>query len=213
MILLLVLILGAGAVLMGAYGGNPRLIREREAQRALADVQQALIGFAIVHGRLPRPAQSANSGGELPTPCENEQHCTGFVPWATLGLAPSYARGHPVRYSVTPAFANDGAIPSTAVATKTISWRDGAALRYRHGRNYCARDAQCVPAVLLASGKFQGASGNASDQAVNAAASRDFIEGPFSDDERVAGGAFDDIVVFVPYTDLRLRMVSAGNWQ
>jgi type II secretory pathway pseudopilin PulG len=212
--LLLMLILGAGATLMGAYSGNQRVAREREAMQTLAEAQQALIGFAIVHGRLPRPAQSAASGVELSTPCDSEQQCTGFVPWATLSLRPAYARGQPLRYSVTPAFAVDGATLSTAVATKTISSRDGGRLVYRRGDAHCARTAQCLPAVLIASGKFQGApGGEGSDQAINARASVHFIQRSYTDDERVAGAAFDDILAWVPYTDLRLRLVSAGSWQ
>jgi len=213
LILLLMLMLGAGAVLIGVYGGSPRLARERAAQRTLAEAQEALLGFAITHGRLPRPALSPDSGIELPSSCDSEQRCTGFVPWATLSLPPAYARGLPLRYSVTPAFANDNAMPSTAVATKTIAWRDGARLRYRRGSGACARDAQCVPAVLIASGKYQGGQGFGGDQALNAAASVHFIERPFTDDERVAGAAFDDIVASVSYLDLRVRMLSAGSWQ
>jgi type II secretory pathway pseudopilin PulG len=211
LMLLLLFMLAGAATLSTAYGGSQRSAREREALRVLADAREALLGFAILHGRLPRPAVAPDSGTELPYACDSEQRCTGYLPWIALGLPPAYARGQPLRYSVTPAFANDGVTLSMAVATKTISWRHGAQLAYLRGARRCAREAQCVPAVLIASGKAQAA--GAGDQAANAHASVDFIQRPHSDDERDAGAGFDDIIAWVPYIDLRIRMLLAGRWQ
>ncbi len=214
LILLLSLILGAGTILMHAYGGSDRARRERETLHTLAEAQEALLGYAMTHGRLPRPASSATDGHELVQPCESEQRCTGYLPWATLSLPPSIARGLPLRYSVTPAFAGSAAPLSAAVGTKTISRRSSAGLQYRWGGAYCTQGLQCLPAVIIASGKYQGAiDADTGDQAANARASVHFIERPYSDDERAPGGAFDDVVTPIPYGTLRLRMISGGNWQ
>ncbi|MRX10995.1 hypothetical protein GJ697_24535 [Pseudoduganella sp. FT25W] len=214
LILLLVLILGAAAGMMSAYGGSGKAERERQAEQTLAQAQQALLGFAILHGRLPRPALSATDGRERATACDSEQACTGYLPWATLSLAPTTARGLPLRYSVTPAFAAPQTLPSAAVATKTISRRDAARLVYRYGDSQCGPTTQCLPAVLIAPGKAMAAAGSeAGDQAANARGSVHFIQRPLTEDERIAGGAFDDILAWVSYSELRTRMVLAGSWQ
>ncbi|MBS3934952.1 MAG: prepilin-type N-terminal cleavage/methylation domain-containing protein, partial [Sulfuritalea sp.] len=54
---------------------------QQETRRTLAEVRDALVGFAVVHGRLPRPAVSATDGSER-GPCANDADCHGFIPWA-----------------------------------------------------------------------------------------------------------------------------------
>lgn len=214
LILLTMLILGVAAVGINAFGGGARASRERQALAAVGEAREALLGYAATHGRLPRPALSADSGVEDPTPCVSEQRCTGFLPWATLSLGPIYARGKPLRYSVTPGFADPQARLSTAVATKTISNRSGNQLLYVDGGAKCALQAQCVPAVLIASGKYQGQSApGGGDQASNDAAAVHFIQRPQADDETAAGAAFDDIVAWVPYGILRTRMAVTDTWR
>jgi type II secretory pathway pseudopilin PulG len=213
LILLTMLILGVAAVGMNAFGGSARTSRERQALAAVGEAKEALLGYASTHGRLPRPALSADSGVEDPTPCASEQRCTGFLPWATLSLGPTYARGKPLRYSVTPAFADPNPQLSTAVATKTISNRIGKQLVFLQGSANCARQDQCVPAVVISSGKYQGLSSlGATDQASNDAANVHFIQRPQENDETAVGAAFDDIVAWLPYGLLKTRMAVTDTW-
>lgn len=80
-----------------------------EARRQLAIADEAILGFAIRHGRLPCPAAPATSGNESP---ENGGDCThpwtGLLPAATLGLQPLDERGYfldpwgnPLRYAIS----------------------------------------------------------------------------------------------------------------
>jgi type II secretory pathway pseudopilin PulG len=210
LIMLTMLILGAAALAMHSFSGAGALTRESQARQALGEAREALIGYAALHGRLPRPSPSAASGVEAPTPCDSEQRCTGFLPWATLGLGPVYARGKPLRYSVTPAFSHAGARFALAVATKTIAARKGAQLFYMAGSGAgCNRVTQCLPAVIIASGKYQGLTTGA-DQLANDTATTHFIQGPRGDDETVVGGPFDDMLVGVPYEVLLRRMSATG---
>jgi len=62
-----------------------------DTRKQLDEIQQALIGFAIVNGRLPCPAsptsngvESFVSGGASGGYCSNFNN--GFVPAATLGI-------------------------------------------------------------------------------------------------------------------------------
>jgi type II secretory pathway pseudopilin PulG len=208
--MLTMMILGAAALAMHTFSGGAALARESQARQALGEAREALIGYAALHGRLPRPSPSAASGVETAIPCDSEQRCTGFLPWATLGLGPLYARGKPLRYSVTPAFSHSGARFALAVATKSIAARSGEQLVYTAGSGAnCSRVVQCLPAVIIASGKYQGLTAGA-DQTANDVASTGFIQRPPNDDETAPGGPFDDMLVGVPYEVLLRRMSATG---
>ena len=61
-LLLLVAVLGLGAasLLIGAFGHDTgEAARQQRTLATLAQARDALLGFAVTHGRLPRPAASA----------------------------------------------------------------------------------------------------------------------------------------------------------
>ncbi|RKZ76828.1 MAG: hypothetical protein DRR19_28370 [Candidatus Parabeggiatoa sp. nov. 1] len=72
--------------------------RLNATEQSLQDIKEALIGFAIVDGRLPCPAVSGDDGVEDSGLCGDE----GFLPWATLALniGKSDVWGAPFRYRV-----------------------------------------------------------------------------------------------------------------
>jgi prepilin-type N-terminal cleavage/methylation domain-containing protein len=89
--------------------------RTQETQKTLNDARDALVGFATATGRLPCPATDASNGVEAPN---GGGTCTlfdasdvvpvGYLPAATLGLAPVDTQsrlldgwGNPIRYGVT----------------------------------------------------------------------------------------------------------------
>lgn len=205
LVLLTLVVLGAAALFMTSVRSDT-LARERQALRTMGEARDALLGYALIHGRLPRPSPQPSSGWEHPSPCVSEQQCTGYLPWSTLGLPPMYARGKPLRYSVTPAFSTPGMLLRYAVPTKTVAVRRDNRLQYVQGRPPCDLVDSCAPAVLVASGKYQGGGGE--DQRANDVASRHFIRRPASDRELEAGGAFDDLVVSLSY-DLLIRRASS----
>jgi type II secretory pathway pseudopilin PulG len=68
-----------------------------DTQRTVEDIKEALIGFAIVNGRLPCPAAPSATGTESPAGggvCTNFYN--GFVPGATLGLTPTDDQGYAI---------------------------------------------------------------------------------------------------------------------
>ncbi|MFS2007358.1 hypothetical protein ACEN9F_27465 [Duganella sp. CT11-25] len=207
LVLLTMLMLGVAALAINAFRGGGA--REAQALQSLGQAREALLGYAALHGRLPRPSASPSAGIENPAPCASEQQCTGFLPWATLGLGPTYARGKPLRYSVTPAFSAPDARLNSALPSKTVATRRGDRLLAVRGRAPCSPVDECVPAVLIASGKYQGTRG--ADQAANDGATSHFIQRPLSDLEQGPGGAFDDLVAWVPYDVLIKRSSAAGS--
>ncbi len=81
-----------------------------ETKAALADIRDALFGFAVANGRLPCPASPTIASGdalagieELPlsTGCAN---VAGVIPWATLGLSETDAWGRRYTYVVNAKF-------------------------------------------------------------------------------------------------------------
>ncbi|MBC7861191.1 MAG: hypothetical protein H7Z39_20920, partial [Burkholderiaceae bacterium] len=65
LLLVAVVGLGAASLFLGAQSKSKHeLARERRSLQALALAKDALLGFAIVNGRLPRPAASALDGRE-----------------------------------------------------------------------------------------------------------------------------------------------------
>jgi type II secretory pathway pseudopilin PulG len=132
MVLFIVMLL-IGGLLMPLSAQNEVRGRQ-ETDRALSNIREALIGFAVVNGRLPCPADRtiasgvANAGLEAVTVAGGPCACTaavsgianiggaacddaapggvtGVLPWATLGLAETDAWGNRYSYRVTTRFA------------------------------------------------------------------------------------------------------------
>lgn len=99
----------------------------RETDKSLGDIRDALIGFAIVNGRLPCPAVATMAAGEAGAGSEarNDRGClcardsgsadaagedcarqavTGVLPWNTLGLPETDSYGRRFTYGVDPRF-------------------------------------------------------------------------------------------------------------
>lgn len=91
LIALLVLTLALTGLAM-PVASQVALRRQAETQRALEEAREALLGFAILHGRLPCPATPTSNGAEafatggsaMDGRCERFHD--GLLPAATLGL-------------------------------------------------------------------------------------------------------------------------------
>lgn len=98
-----------GIVLTGLLGPLQQFKdhqRQRDTREALASTRQALLGFAMSHGRLPCPADPAkaislaSAGLEEPgdgSPCLRQ---VGGLPWKTLGVPSTDAWFHCYTYAV-----------------------------------------------------------------------------------------------------------------
>jgi len=137
--------------------------RIAETQKAMEEIKEALMGFAVANGRLPCP-DTTNDG--LEEACASTPGITsteGNLPWATLGVANSDAWGNRFRYRVTTTFTRN-APPLFALTTQGTLTVCGAAPSIG-APNACPANqslASNVPAVVLSSGKngFGGVSAN-----------------------------------------------------
>lgn len=214
--LLLVATVAMAAVLLSAFSGSSvERAREQRTYALLAQANEALVGFAATHGRLPRPVGAeagaeagAGAGRERGAPCASEADCTGLLPWRDLGLPAADNWGHALRYSVTPEFTVAPLQRTSAIATKRVLSRDAnGTLFFVAGQEACSLGAQCSPAVIYSRGRSDNLASQ--DEAGNFAASVDFMQRPRSSEPGAPGGAFDDLLATVPLHTLYDRMASA----
>ncbi len=115
----LAVVIAIVALLLGALltplATQYQLRKNKEAERDLQEIKEALTGFAITNGRLPWPDRDFLPDGVEnlppgfgpphisigPPPCTV---CEGLLPWRTLGTASTDPWGRIYRYRVSPEF-------------------------------------------------------------------------------------------------------------
>lgn len=115
----LAVVIAIVALLLGAIltplATQHQLRKNKEAERELREIKEALIGFAITNGRLPWPdtdfvpdgVENKPAGYFLvpPTPVTPPCGvCEGLLPWRDLGIAPTDPWGRLYLYRVAPEF-------------------------------------------------------------------------------------------------------------
>lgn len=211
LMLLLVVAVGAASLFLSAPGSNrARALREQKSIAIVGQAREALIGFALAHGRLPRPAMSRD-GAESPVPCTTDASCTGLIPWRALGIEGVDAWGKLLRYSVTPVFTEAPIERATSFGTKTVLTRErDGSIRYVAGFPVCAPGTPCVAAVLFSGGREDYPS---VDERANRIATNDFMQRPLAVDAGVPGGSYDDLVAWIAPPQLYAPMVKAKVMQ
>jgi prepilin-type N-terminal cleavage/methylation domain-containing protein len=215
--------------------------RRSDVQAQLAEISEALYGFAQAKGRLPCPAIPASNGAEHFYPAELPKGggvCTrphGFVPSATLGLkGPVNADGllldpwnNPLRYSVTTA--NTSAFTKVDVDSPppTVDGMRRTKMANLAPDLRICREAACTnvisstaPAVILSMGKNWPAFTSADEIANGGEAT--IGGGPSGMVYRIANNndfvsasynetTFDDIITWISPNILYTKMISAGQ--
>lgn len=206
--------------------------RIAETQKAMEEIKEALLGFAVANGRLPCPdttvaGVNANDGREDPPvggPCAVLE---GNLPWVTLGVSNSDAWGNRFRYRVTDFFATPGKItlgPPPTLGMLRVCSTSGC------GAGTIIADT--IPAVVISHGKngygavnsniTAGTTGTniaptSPDELANTDNNNDFVSRTITTASTPCGGAgqplceFDDLVVWLSPNILFNRMVAAGK--
>lgn len=226
------IVLAITALLLG--GLLPTLSAQRESQRIsetrkqLDEIQQALIGHAIINGRLPCPADPTITTGQTGAGVERAPPCTGgnstgVLPWATLGVNETDAWGNRYTYRVTAIFADEisantfgGGCPGGTTATQSsfaLCTSGNLDVKAAAGGTNVAAN---VPAVIISHGKNgagaytqQGTQlpvGSNTDEQENSDGSTDnnYVS-------HTQTPSFDDQVVWLSGNILFNRMVAAGK--
>jgi prepilin-type N-terminal cleavage/methylation domain-containing protein len=195
-----------------------------DTEKTLAEIREALLGFAVANGYLPCPDKTtalagggtANDGVEDVTVggtcvAVNE----GNVPWVTLGIGAVDLWGNRFRYQVHSSFssrapaapfslASTASIRICSTAGCTANWTtDAVAVVLSLGANGRG-------AVSASTGTANPGAPAGSDEERNAAGPSEFMSRTKTTADS-AVGEFDDIVVWLPKHLLINRMVAAGK--
>jgi prepilin-type N-terminal cleavage/methylation domain-containing protein len=181
-----------------------------QTRKALDEIQQALIGYAIINGRLPCPADGTIATGQTNAGVEKSTCGTGVnggvLPWLTLGVNETDAWGRRFTYRVTPVFATLGT-PFQLSSSPNLNV----------GLTPGATDvAANVPAVIVSHGKDGLGAFTPSGQQIQPvpAATNEQGDNVDNDDNFVSHDfttTFDDLVVWISPNILFNRMVTAGK--
>jgi prepilin-type N-terminal cleavage/methylation domain-containing protein len=191
-------------------------------QKQLEEVREALLGYAMVNGRLPRPALSDTDGRERGTACADARECTGLIPWVTLGLPKSDAWGKILGYSVLPEFANAAFDFNTGGTLKVVQTRTSAgglqnlatsqvAVVISYGPKNWGRTETGTDVADASSTNVDEDTNSAKFHCTTVAECSNFVSRPSASNSAMSGGEFDDLLVWVPQTILLSRMVAAGK--
>lgn len=168
----------------------------------LAQIQEALYGFAAANGRLPCPDTDGDGAENLLCSSANTSSTGGNLPWVTLGVQSSDPWNRHYQYRVNGAF-------TTTFSLSTVGATTGI-LRVYTDNTLGITLANNVPAVIYSSGK---------NGAIQPPISLDELEnrttvGTKFDVNFVShdfSPTFDDVVVWVSPNILFNRMVAAGQ--
>lgn len=180
-----------------------------DTRKALEEIREALIGFALINGRLPCPdtdTDPAAAGyGEEEATCAATVAQEGYLPWKTLGVAPMdgfgitrKAAGSPRigdwRYRVHRSFAVAFTLTTSVTTTDNLAVRDSA-------NNLISSGTERPVAIVYSAGPNTTVDGqNASYEGTNGVYQAD-----------VPAPAFDDILIWISRPLLMNRMVAAGR--
>lgn len=200
-------------------------------QDSMEEIRHALYGFAMANGRLPQPALTTKDGIESAMTCTHHLVCVGYLPWASLGVAPTDAWGKHFVYGVTRKFSvQDPSFSFADSGVWTIETRDP------EDPTKFATQATKVVAVILSHGaKNFGRTPDGVnlpntapepknptniDEIFNARIIDDLRENPdqspivrhrgvSTSNVPATGGQFDDMVLWIPTSLFMNRMVDA----
>lgn len=191
-------------------------LKRDETRQQLETIKQALIGFATVEGRLPCP-DTDNDGQSNPVNVPFGSPCTadeGFIPHIDIGIGQEDAWGNRFRYRVRGTGVNsfaDNPDPASATPSSSFTLAQVGNLRIEDGA--AALVAANMPAVIIsyAENGSQTISNIVCAAGVPSATEDENCNNDttfIADDYRTD---YDDLIVWVPLTVLKNRMIEAGN--
>lgn len=196
---------------------------ENDTRKQLDEIQQALIGYAIIYGRLPCPASSSSNGVQVPSgggTCTNAHTNNSYVPAVTLGLSGTDstgliedAWGNPIRYAVTNGGSGAFTTSISGIGISSIGTTSNLIVcsAASTSGSSCSTGVTLITnavAIIYSTGKNGASGGSTGDEAENPNANS-------ADTDRVyvshtPSGTFDDMVIWLSPNVLVNRMVSAG---
>ena len=197
----------------------------QETSNRLEEAKEALLGFAMAHGRLPCPASATSLGIEDPVGGGNCNHdYDGYLPAATLGLSNLDGSGYAldgwgslpvnrVRYAVSTsnsnAFTTSDGMRTTSLGSLSPDLKvcaSGSGVTAASCGTAISLTSTAV-AVVFSAGKNAATGGTGTDEAKNYDNNQVFV----SHQPSPGANEFDDVLTWLSPGILYNRMVSAGR--
>ena len=208
-------------VILGLLIGSiitPLSAQRESRQRALAEqdlqeIKQALLGFALVNGRLPCPADTNTDGLEDANGSGDCLEANGYVPNVTLGLSGQVTTGNLLadpwntayRYSLTGVnsweyaknLSIDGTTPDLQVCSSTAC-------------TAATTLTSSAVAVVFSMAKFGSPNASSSLETENTDNDTVFVQAGFAES---GSNAFDDEIIWLSQNELAYALMQGGRGQ
>ncbi len=223
--------------ILGTLGSRIESTRKNETKKQLEDIKMALIGYSFVYKYLPCPDCADATGNCIASVVGDgiadynagecrEEDGVGNIPWVTLGIGKSDSWGTRYRYAVQKEYADEGiefALDGVNGPPGSVIIREPNFVIDATGGTSQAL-ATNVVAVIFSHGEngYDGTSDNGIARTAIPAANIDEAEN--TDDDAtfykrpetavgaaIAGGEFDDILIWISEFELKAKMVEAGK--
>lgn len=190
------------AGLLPTLSGQIEQQRVNETRKQMNDIKDALMGYAIVNGRLPYPASASAVTGTANAGVTDSTLATGVIPWVTLGTSETDAWGRRFTYSATSSFiaSNFTLISTGSLTIKTATTGSNVAtgipaIFVSHGTNGWGAYTPQGTQILASSDSGEAGNSNANNNFVS----------------HDPTPSFDDLIVWISPSILFSRMVAAGK--
>ena len=216
-VLVIVALLVGG--MMVSLTASRDIANEKETQKQLASINEALLGFAVAQRRLPCPAAPNSTGVESPAGGVCTDSFNGFLPGIALGLTPTDAQGYVldawgnrIRYAVSGAHGNAfttangmqnqwgiGLAPDLSICNSATGITGGN----------CGAGNELTTtavAVIFSTGRNGAAAPTSPDELANWTTSNDRVFVSMTPTPN-----FDDIVLWLSPNILYNRLIAAGR--
>lgn len=232
-LIIVTLLLGGLLVPFATQVEQKRIV---ETQKAMEEIKEALIGYALSRSSTATPTQpylpcpdafagATISGINLANDGQEDRNTTtgacdqteGNLPWVTLGIGQADPWGAPFFYRVTPDFANS----TTGFGLTTLEDIVVCSSSAAPGCPAANRLADTLPVVVLSFGKngqsFACPSPGRGDECENRDADANFVSRVITKPSSPCGNPgqplceFDDLVTWLSPNVLFNRMVAAGR--
>ncbi|HEY0666159.1 MAG TPA: type II secretion system protein [Gallionella sp.] len=189
------IVLAIVALLLGGLlpviSSQVEMQRRNETRKYLDIVRDALVGYAVLNGRLPCP--DSNDDGIAEATCTTNASQVGTLPYTDLGVVGTDAYDNVLIYAVTKEFA--ATTPFTLNTAGVIKVCDAG----------CASDWTNKSTAVIVSRGANAATATSADETENTDGDTIFISRDFAQD------GYDDLIVWLSPNTLFNRMVAAGK--
>jgi type II secretion system protein G len=172
--------------------------RLSEANKDLAEIKEALLGYIVVNGFLPCPDTTGDGVADSCANTNSTVSTGGNLPWSTLGLKSNDPWGRPYQYRINNAF--------SAIFNLNTAGSGSGVIKICTDTTCVNTESANVPLIVFSFGKNGGIQPPVSlDEQENANGDGVFVKHDF-----VQNG-FDDVLMWISSNVLMNRMVAAGR--